>query len=702
MNTVEELLRTPFCRLTLEDKLQVKEMGPDRPVLTFQQSTSDRGRKYRRKCCAGWYDRKNWLCGSVTKTALFCFPCLLFGGDQVWTQTGVRSLKHFASKIKKHEASKTHLKNCVQLKMLGRPKIVMQLNERYSLLVRKHNEEVENNRYILSKIIACILSCDAFDLALRGYDKTEESTNPAVFRGLVSLMASIKIATERHLQCATVFRGLSKTILNELLDCMLMVAKDHIKQQLKSTCFAAVQVDDTTDVSTSCQNVLIFRYISEDGSLVERFYGFTELEECRAETIAAALLQQLNEIFPEETDRQKLISQSYDMASVMQGDDRGVQMRIHDMFPNAKYVHCYAHQLNLVMQKAASQIKEVRIFFSDLSAFSAFFVCSAKRKAALEAVVKRRLLKSSQTCWHFNIQTVSVVFEKRLELIECFKEIRTWEFDRSAVREARGFLQMLEDGEFLYFLSLFHRVMLHVDILHSQLQATAAGFVAVRKAILDFVSAISSVRNSIGSLFVELPQQSQLPRGKTKATLERVASEVCDIIIADAKERFAFTSHLASATLVQGNLFPAHNQRFPQQAFDETIDAYPVLKKDKLKTELSILYKRQEFYCCKDASTLLHVLLENTDLENTLAQTGRLLRILNTTPMRTAETERTCSALKRIKTFLQNTLPEERRDALAMLSIEKWMITEIPDFSHRTIELFARQKEHRLNFLFKK
>ncbi|KAI7790043.1 putative zinc finger MYM-type protein 1-like [Triplophysa rosa] len=66
--------------------------------------------------------------------------------------------------------------------------------------------------------------------------------------------------------------------------------------------------------------------------------------------------------------------------------------------------------------------------------------------------------------------------------------------------------------------------------------------------------------------------------------------------------------------------------------------------------------------------------------------------ILITTPMTTAEAERCFSTFKRVKTFLRNSMTQERLNALAMLSMEKRMVTEIIDFNQKVIEKFASQK----------
>ncbi|KAJ1169036.1 hypothetical protein NDU88_000943 [Pleurodeles waltl] len=198
-------------------------------------------------------------------------------------------------------------------------------------------------------------AASAFELVLRGHDETEESLNPGVFRGLVDFVSSIDSAMEAHLKSATVFKGTSKTIQNELLDCMLEVTRETIVQQLRSTDYVAIQADDTTDVSTKTQSVLVFCYIDGNSKVVERFYCFSYLKD----TISAAILNELNLILPERSGKEKLIAQSYDGASVMRGASGGVPKKIRDIYPNAHYVHCYAHQLNLIMEQAASKISRV-------------------------------------------------------------------------------------------------------------------------------------------------------------------------------------------------------------------------------------------------------------------------------------------------------------------------------------------------------
>ena len=69
--------------------------------------------------------------------------------------------------------------------------------------------------------------------------------------------------------------------------------------------------------------------------------------------------------------------------------------------------------------------------------------------------------------------------------------------------------------------------------------------------------------------------------------------------------------------------------------------------------------------------------------------------------MISAEAERSFSTLKRIKTFLRNTMAEERLTALAMLSIEKKMVNQIPNLNEEVIKVFMKRNDRRIDLEFK-
>ncbi|XP_013875091.1 uncharacterized protein LOC106525406 [Austrofundulus limnaeus] len=183
--------------------------------------------------------------------------------------------------------------------------------------------------------------------------------------------------------------------------------------------------------------------------------------------------------------------------------------------------------------------------------------------------------------------------------------------------------------------------------------------------------------------------------------LQRVAIEVCDSVLNHISHRFSFTKHLISATLLTADKFPHYMDNFPEEELKTTVEAYPMLNKAKLKTELALIYSLEEFRSCSGA-VALHQLFMGNNLQDTFSETVTLLKILITTPMTTSESERCFSTINRIKTFLRNTVSQDRLNALAMLSIEQNLVKNIPDFNHRVIEQFASLEDRKAKFMYKK
>ena len=115
----------------------------------------------------------------------------------------------------------------------------------------------------------------------------------------------------------------------------------------------------------------------------------------------------------------KLIAQTYDGAAALSGVQNGVQALMKDVYPSAYLIHCYAHQFNLILQKAISVSPEVKIFFYSLSGIPAFFPYSLQRMAALERTPGHHIPSLSTARWNFQTRTVNAVKEMKDGIIEC-------------------------------------------------------------------------------------------------------------------------------------------------------------------------------------------------------------------------------------------------------------------------------------------
>ena len=653
------------------------------------------------------YNAAEWLCGCEIKNAFFCFPCLIMqASDNAWTVTGVTDLKNFHAKVKKHKSSQTHINCGIEFAMLGKVDIRSQLDTCYRLKIKEFNEEVSKNRYILGKLIDCIKFCGMFELALRGHDESANSENPGIFRGLINLMSELDVLLKQHIEKTEnrVFLGLSKTIQNELLDSIYEVCLNLIRDELSQTNYIAIEVDETTDCATLSQLVFVMRYELK-GNINERFISFLEPKNHSAEGVSDTIFSELEKMKVNETP-EKLIAQAYDGAPVMSGSKSGVQVRVRAKYENAHFIHCYAHQLNLIVERCVTGNTQVRIFFSTLEGFSTFFSQSSKRTAVLDEIVKKRIPSCPQSIrWNFKSRCVTTVYAYRNQISECMDKIIADESNEyKTVRKAVGLKGLLHDDDFLFWLEFFNKVMPHCSILFNELQQRAVDSVRTRKYVSDFQSSIQRIRSSLdlehhwGMEYQEGEGAPSIKRARFTDTRKSCAKEVCDIIMTEINDRFLFNDHISAAILFESSLFSKHRIAFPEIEFKTAVRMFKV-NSQELRNELNVLYNRTEFGNASGALALLKCIYENNLME-LLPETVKLLQIIVTIPMTTGETERCFSTLKRIKTFTRNTMKGDRLCALAMCSMEKQLLTS-PNFNELVINHFATQKERRAHFIYK-
>lgn len=72
---------------------------------------------------------------------------------------------------------------------------------------------------------------------------------------------------------ATVFKGTSKTIQNELFKRMLTVCQKEISLKINKLDYLTITADETINIYAVFQIVIVYRYIVND-KLIERFWAY--------------------------------------------------------------------------------------------------------------------------------------------------------------------------------------------------------------------------------------------------------------------------------------------------------------------------------------------------------------------------------------------------------------------------------------------
>lgn len=89
----------------------------------------------------------------------------------------------------------------------------------------------------------------------------------------------------------------------------------------------------------------------------ERFLGFIDVSESqKSEAIASKIFSFINSL---NLNSVPIIAQSYDGAAVISGGKNGLQTKIRQKYPEAIYIHCIAHKLNLVVVDTCNNIKVI-------------------------------------------------------------------------------------------------------------------------------------------------------------------------------------------------------------------------------------------------------------------------------------------------------------------------------------------------------
>nr|XP_057944564.1 uncharacterized protein LOC131139212 [Doryrhamphus excisus] len=382
---------------------------------------------------------------------------------------------------------------------------------------------------------------------------------------------------------------------------------------------------------------------------------------------------------------------------MLSGGEGGVQSILTSRYPNAVFVHCYAQQLNVTLQQVcSSRLGELKVFFADLAGFATFFT-SPRRAVALARACEGNIQRPR---WNFKSRTVNAVWDSQEAILECLDGIRTQPgWDSVSVSDAFSLSMHLKEPMFLQLLHFFAEVMPEVDVLQNILQNREIDGSVVSCAVENFIANMKEVRERT-DVIADQAGEAEAKRRKTNTA--EIMKKACDSMIAQVEDRFSNSDYLIAAQLVDCSLFSKFSETFPSAQLNCAIKLWPaVLKnKEKLQSELSILYQHKQLYGGKSTLSLLQTICDNSLLE-ILSETCTLLNLFLATPMGSPDSNRNLSTNERIMTFARNSTGKQRLNALCMLSIENQFIQGLTDFNIKVMEKFARSNHHHISFIFK-
>ena len=590
-------------------------------------------------------------------------------------------------------------------------------------LQRELTKQKSENRQMLLKILSNIRFLARQSIAIRG-DGDEENSN---FIQLFKLRGEDDPKFAKWLEKKT-DKYVSADIQNELLKVMGLQVLRDIATSLHSAKFYSIMVDETTDVSNKEQAVLCFRWVSDDLIAHEDFVGLYGIENTEAKTLVNMILDVLTRL---NLSIKKLRGQCYDGASAMSGPRSGVAKQIRDLESRAVYTHCYGNSLNLACMDTIKSSKVMQEAL-DITAEITKLVKLSPRRGTIFQRLKDELAPLDPGIRVLCPTRWTVKAEALKSIVDNFEVLQhLWEESLEYVKESEmrarilGVSDRMMKFDFFFGAILGETVLSHSDNLSRTLQkgdisasegqGVAEMTVTCLKTLRtddNFALFWSQVTKKATQLNIDEPA---LPR-KRKRTVRYESGnaapefhtsiegyyrqayfEVLDVICSTIEDRFRQPGYQLYSNLEQLLLKAVCKENYSSE-FDFVTKFYgPDLNVHALEMQLQIF--ATNFIMEGKQTSIKDILKYLRNISSAqralLSEICIIAKLILVMPATNAVSERSFSALRRVKTYLRSTMKQTRLNHLMILHVHK-DITDSLNLNDIGNE-FVRCSEHRLS-----
>lgn len=484
-----------------------------------------------------------------------------------------------------------------------------------------------------------------------------------------------------------------------------------------------------------------FRFLDDLGELQERFLAIKHITDCTSVGIKKALVHVLDY---HGLPISRLRGQGYDGASNMRGEFNGLQKLIRDESPYAFYVHCFAHQLQLVVVTVAQCCPVIADFFNYLPLIVTQVCSSCKRKDALLAEHQDDLLEQMEngkissgtglhqetslarpgaTRWGSHLRTLLRIYTMWNAVVDVLAIIIGDAREHTCQGGASGLLTKMECFEFVFIMLFLINLLNTTNKLSQALQRKNQDVVEAVRLISDVKESLQDMRdNGYESLFsqtksfceehgIDVPNMDDLVgamgqtvRSRNKVTRHHyfkvsIFNVAIDATIAEMNHRFnEVNTEIVDcmSCLSPANNFSKFNVdkliRLAEIYAEDFTEADRLLLRIDLPMFLRNIRRSEEFNGCQDVSNLARLMVQTTK-HRTHQLVYRLIELTMILPVATSSVERIFSAMKIIKTDLRNKISNEWLNDLMVCYCEKKIFKSIPD--DRIIIQFQKMKDRR-------
>ncbi|ESQ50277.1 hypothetical protein EUTSA_v10002330mg [Eutrema salsugineum] len=507
-------------------------------------------------------------------------------------------------------------------------------------------------------------------LSFRAHNEKDVSTNKGNFIELLKYTASQNEAVRKVVLSNAPKNNqmTSPPIQKDIAHCFAEEVTNSVIQEIDNDIFALL-VDESADVSDKEQIALVFRFVDKFGLVKERFIGISHVP---------------------------------------------------------YYVHCFAHQLQLVVVAVAKKHNQVGEFFDMIHLLLNVIGASCKRKVVLTESNRKRMdegIKNGEIKSGTGLNQDRSL-KKPGNTRWVLEHIQNYGTDSTNRQQAYGLLKYFHTFDFVFYLQMLLVVLGLTNKLSKALQKgdqeilNAVSLVESTKRQLqklrddgwdDFVAKVYSFSDKNETEMPNLEDEfvdSRKPRTKTGITnLHHYKVDcfytVLDMQLQEFNDRF---DEVNSELLVcMASLIPIDSFRqFDKSKLVRLAELYPddfsFVERRSLDHQLDIyldnVQKDDRFTNLESLGDLACVLVETgKHLSHPLVY--RLLKLCLILPVATATVERCFSAMKIVKTTLRNSIGDEFLSDCLVCFIEKQVLETITN--ETVIKRFQNMSERRVH-----
>lgn len=376
------------------------------------------------------------------------------------------------------------------------------------------------------------------------------------------------------------------------------------------------------------------------------------------------------------------------------------------MEPRAVFTHCYGHALNLSVSDTIKQCNIMKdcldtsyelVKLIKFSPKREAMLCQLKEEIGSDAPLIRTMCP---TRWTVRAESLASIMTNYNELQELWKKAQTATSDTEMKARIQGIASQMETFRFMFGLLLSEMILRHTDKLSQTLQNPNLSSTDGNEIAMLTVKTIQSVRSNTNfDLFwdkaelmrvkwdvdePQLPRKRKVPKryelgvgeaefhATPKDMYRQVYFEAIDLAVSSIKDRFEQPGYKVYSNVEQ-LLLKACSGMDHEDEISFVCEFYGQdINKQELESQLKVLktlYMEKAEDREKPSVQVLKKTLQSLtpDQLSIIDMVCRVFQLLLIMPATNATSERSFSALRRIKTYLRSTMSQARLNHLMVL-----------------------------------